>query len=192
MIDGLILHQQAGGAFDQREDARFFGVRHPGLPLAARRDVLVFETGPLAEDLVVIGPVIVHLHVSSSCPDTDFTAKLIDVHPPSADYPDGYAMLLTDGILRLRYRDSWEKPALMGPGRIYAITIRPFATCNLFKRGHRVRLDISSSNFPRYDLNYNTGEPEGIAVRKQIATNTVYVDRTRASHIVLPIVPAAA
>ena len=181
----------AGGAFDQREHARFFGVRHPGLPLAARRDVLVFESGPLAEDLAVIGPVTVHLHVSSTCPDTDFTAKLIDVHPPSADYPDGYAMLLTDGILRLRYRDSWEKPALMEPGRVYAITIRPFATCNLFKRGHRVRLDISSSNFPKYDVNPNTGEPEGRARLRRVATNTVYLDAARPSHVVLGVVPPA-
>jgi putative CocE/NonD family hydrolase len=181
-----------GGAFDQREDARFFGARHAGRPLGARSDVLVFETEPLEEDVAVIGPVIVHLHVSSNCPDTDFTAKLVDVHPPSADYPDGYAMLLTDGILRLRYRDSWEKPALMEPGRTYAITIRPFATCNLFKRGHRIRLDVSSSNFPKYDVNPNTGEPEGRARGKRVATNTVHMDRARASRVVLGVVPLEA
>jgi putative CocE/NonD family hydrolase len=181
-----------GGAFDQREDARFFGVRHPGLPLAARHDVLVFETGPLAEDVAVIGEVTAHLHVSSSCPDTDFTAKLIDVYPPSADYPDGYAMLLTDGILRCRYRDSWEKPALMEPGRPYEIVIRPFATCNLFKRGHRIRLDVSSSNFPKYDVNPNTGEPEGRANLKRVATNTVYMDAARPSRVVLQVAPVAA
>ena len=182
----------AGGAFDQREDKRFFGVRHPGLPLAARHDVLVFETEPLAEDVAVIGEVTAHLHVSSSCPDTDFTAKLIDVHPPSADYPDGYAMLLTDGILRCRYRDSWEKPALMEPGRTYAITIRAFATCNLFKRGHKIRLDVSSSNFPKYDVNPNTGEPEGRANLKRVATNTVHLDAARPSRVVLHVVPVAA
>ncbi|MCC6532183.1 MAG: CocE/NonD family hydrolase [Burkholderiales bacterium] len=176
-----------GGAFDQREDARFFGCARPGLPLSARPDVLVFETPPLGRDVALIGPLEVVLFVSSSCVDTDFTAKLVDVHPANPDYPRGYAMNLADGILRLRYRDSWEQPALMTPGEIYRITIEPYATCNLFKAGHRIRLDISSSNFPRYDLNTNTGEPEGLARRKQIARNSVYVDRARASHVVLPI-----
>ena len=178
-----------GGAFDQREEPRFFGCRRFGLPLAARRDVLVFQTPPLAEDVAVIGPIVVRLFVSTNCPDTDFTAKLIDVHPANPDYPRGFAMNLTDGILRLRYRDSWERPKLATPGEVYEITIEPYATCNLFKAGHRIRLDISSSNFPRYDINYNTGEPEGEARRKRIATNTVYADRLRASHIVLPLVP---
>ena len=181
-----------GGAYDQREDAQFFGCTRPGLPLSARQDVLVFETEPLVEDVAVIGPLTVNLHIASSAADTDFTAKLIDVHPPNADYPRGYAMNLADGILRCRYRDSWEKPALMTRGAIYEIRIEPYATCNLFKAGHRIRLDISSSNFPRYDVNTNTGEPEGLARRKCIALNTVYVDGARASHIVLPIVPLAA
>ncbi len=178
-----------GGAFDQTEDPRFFGVRHPGLPLAARHDVLVFETAPLEEDLAVIGPIVVKLHVASNCVDTDFTAKLIDVHPPNSDYPRGFAMNLCDGILRCRYRKSWEKPTLMKPGKTYEITIEPFATCNLFKAGHRIRLDVSSSNFPRYDINSNTGEPEGRAQTRRVASNTVFVDRKRASHIVLPLVP---
>jgi putative CocE/NonD family hydrolase len=178
-----------GGAFDQREEARFFGVRHPGLPLAARHDVLVFQSEPLAEDVAVIGTVTARLHVSSSCPDTDFTLKLVDVHPPNEDYPDGFAMNLTDGILRCRYRDSWEKPALLEPGKVYAITIRAFATCNLFKRGHRIRLDISSSNFPKYDVNPNTGEPEGRANLRRVATNSVHVGGNRASHVELGIVP---
>jgi putative CocE/NonD family hydrolase len=180
-----------GGAFDQREDPRFFGCTRPGLPLAARRDVLVFETPPLTEDVAVVGPLEIVLHVSSDCVDTDFTAKLIDVHPGNPDYPRGYAMNLADGILRCRYRDSWERPELMTPGKVYKIIIEPYATCNLFKAGHRIRLDISSSNFPRYDLNYNTGEPEGRARRKRVALNTVFVDASRASHIVLPLVPLA-
>ena len=154
--------------------------------------MLVFETAPLAEDVAVIGPIVVHLHIASNCIDTDFTAKLIDVHPPNVDYPRGFAMNLCDGILRCRYRDSWEKPTLMKPGKTYEITIEPFATCNLFKAGHRIRLDISSSNFPRYDVNSNTGEPEGRAQTRRVATNTVFVDRKRASHVVLPIVPLKA
>ncbi len=178
-----------GGAFDQREHERFFGCRTPGMPLAARPDVLVFETPPLEADVAVVGPIVVKLFVSSDCPDTDFTAKLIDVHPPNPDYPQGYAMNLCDGILRCRYRKSWEKPEPMKPGEICEITIEPFATCNLFKAGHRIRLDVSSSNFPRYDVNPNTGEPEGRAIRRQVAVNTVYLDAKRLSHVVLPLVP---
>ena len=177
-----------GGAFDQREHQRFFGCRNPGMPLAARADVLVFETPPLAHDVAVAGPITVKLQVSSNCIDTDFTAKLIDVYPPNEDYPRGYAMNLCDGILRCRYRNSWEQPEMMTPGAVYEITIEPFATCNLFKAGHRIRLDVSSSNFPRYDLNWNSGEPQGRARTRRIATNTVYVDGTRASHVVLPLV----
>ncbi|MBI3706412.1 MAG: CocE/NonD family hydrolase, partial [Proteobacteria bacterium] len=179
-----------GGAFDQREDQRFFGVRNPGLPLAARGDVLVFQTPPLTEDVCVIGPIVVRLWIASSCVDTDFTAKLIDVHPPSADYPQGFAMNLTDGILRCRYRESWEQPAAMTPGAIYKITIEPFATCNLFKRGHRIRLDISSSNFPKHDVNPNSGEPEGLGRLRRIATNTVFVDAARPSQVILPLAPS--
>ena len=180
-----------GGAFDQREHERFFGCRRPGLPLAARPDVIVFETEPLAGDVAVVGPIVVRLHVSSNCPDTDFTAKLVDVHPPNADYPQGYAMNVTDGILRCRYRNSWERPEPMRPGEICEIVIEPFATCNLFRAGHRIRLDISSSNFPRYDVNYNTGEPEGRATTRRIATNCLHLDRAHPSHLVLPVVPVA-
>jgi putative CocE/NonD family hydrolase len=181
-----------GGAFDQREDARFFGARFPGRALAARDDVLVFETVPLAEDTAVIGPIVVHLQVSSDAPDTDFTAKLVDAHPPSADYPQGFAMNLTDGILRCRYRKSWEQPELMRAGEICEIVIEPFATCNLFKAGHRIRIDISSSNFPRFDINPNSGEAEGFAAHKRIARNRLHIDATHPSHVVLPLVSLSA
>lgn len=177
-----------GGGFDQREHERFFGCKNPGMPLSARPDVLVFETPPLKEDVAIAGPVTVKLYISSNCIDTDFTAKLIDVYPPNEDYPRGYALNLCDGILRCRYRNSWGQARLMTPGTVYEITIEPFATCNLFKAGHRIRLDVSSSNFPRFDLNWNTGEPEGRARTRKIATNTVYVDEARASHVVLPLI----
>jgi putative CocE/NonD family hydrolase len=180
-----------GGAFDQREGPQFFGSRQPYKPLAERADVLVYETPPLTSDVEITGPIEAILWVASDCPDTDFTIKLLDVYPPNEDYPDGYAMNLTDGILRCRYRDSWERPQLMQAGRVYRIKIEAFATSNLFKAGHRIRLDISSSNFPHFDANPNTGEPEGRATTTRIATNRVFLDRRRPSHVILPVIPAA-
>lgn len=191
-IGGTITSGQpvmVGGAFDQREGPRFFGSREPYAPLAARKDVLVFQTLPLEEDVELTGPISANLWIASNCPDTDFTAKLIDVYPSSADYPIGFAMNLTDGILRVRYRDSWENPTLMTPGTVYAIKIDAFPTSNLFRRGHRIRLDISSSNFPHFDVNPNTGEPEGRARGMRVATNRLYLDRARPSHVILPIIP---
>ena len=178
------------GAYDQRTSKSIFGARPPFQPLAARNDVMVFETPPLVEDIEITGPIVLRLWISSSAPDTDFTAKLIDWHPSNADYPEGYAMNLTDGILRCRYRKSWERPQMLAPGEIAEIVIEPMPTSNLFKKGHRIRLDISSSNFPHFDVNPNTGEAEGRAQRMQVATNTIHVSRQYASHIVLPVVPA--
>ncbi|HET8624605.1 MAG TPA: CocE/NonD family hydrolase [Gemmatimonadales bacterium] len=191
-IGGTVTSGQpvmVGGAFDQREGDRFFGSQRPYRALADRSDVLVFETAPLEEAVEVTGPVSVKLWISSSAVDTDFTAKLIDVYPPSPDYPGGFAMNLTDGILRVRYRDSWERPARMAPGTVYSIRIDAFPTSNRFARGHRIRIDISSSNFPHFDLNPNTGEPEGRATRFVVATNRVYLGRARPSHVVLPLIP---
>jgi putative CocE/NonD family hydrolase len=178
-----------GGAYDQREEPRFFGSVPPFRTLAERPDVLSFQTEPLDTDVEVTGPIVARLWVGSDCPDTDFTIKLLDVYPPNADYPDGFAMNLTDGILRVRYRDSWEKPSLMSPGRIYSIKVEAFPTSNLFARGHRIRVDVSSSNFPRFDVNPNTGEPEGRATHTRVAMNRVYMDRPRPSHVILPIIP---
>ena len=121
-----------GGAYDQREGPAVYGAALPYLPLAARPDVLVFETEPLAEDVEIVGPIVAELWIASSSPDTDFTIKLLDIHPPSADYPDGFDMNLTTGILRCRYRDSWEKPSPMTPGKPYRIRIEAFPTANLF------------------------------------------------------------
>lgn len=177
------------GAYDQRTHGGIFGAKPPYLPLAARPDILVFETPVLEDELEVTGPVVIRLWISSSAPDTDFTAKLIDVHPPNADYPQGYAMNLTDGILRCRYRRSWENPELLAPGEVAEITIEPMPTSNLFKKGHRIRLDISSSNFPRFDVNPNSGEPEGRAQRRQAAVNRVHLSAQYPSQLLLPIVP---
>jgi putative CocE/NonD family hydrolase len=179
-----------GGAYDQREGPRFFGSREPYIPLAARPDVLVFETEPLGHDVEVTGPIEAKLWISSNRPDTDVTIKLIDVYPPNEDYPDGFAMNVTDGILRVRYRKSWEKPEMLQPGEVAQITVSAFPMSNLFKAGHRIRLDVSSSNFPHFDVNPNTGAPEAKGLTRLVATNSLYVDRDRPSHVILPVIPA--
>jgi len=178
-----------GGAFDQREGPRFFGSREPYRPLAARPDVLVFQTEPLTADVEITGPIQARLHIACDRTDTDFTLKLIDVYPPSADYPDGFAMNLTDGIARARYRKSWEHPEPLAPGEPDEVVIDAFPTSNLFKAGHRIRIDISSSNFPHFDVNPNTGGPEGAGGAGLIARNTLFVDAARPSRVILPIIP---
>jgi len=175
-----------GGGFDQRGRGDLWACRGDLRPLADRPDVLVFQTPPLAEDLEITGPLTVRLWASSSAVDTDFTAKLIDVYPPNEDYPDGYALNLTDGIIRARYRESWERPVPLAPGQIYAFTIEPQPTSNLFRAGHRIRIDISSSNFPRFDVNPNTGEPLGQHTHTVVARQAIYHDADRPSHVVLP------
>jgi putative CocE/NonD family hydrolase len=160
--------------------------------MEARPDVLVFQTEPLAADVEVTGAIEARMWISSDGPDTDFTIKLIDLYPPSEDYPEGFALNLTDGILRCRYRDSWEHPSLMKPGEAYEITVSCFPTANLFKAGHRIRLDVSSSNFPHFDVNPNTGAPEGQGLTRRVARNGVYVDSGRPSHLLLPIIPKRA
>ncbi|HEY3122060.1 MAG TPA: CocE/NonD family hydrolase [Vicinamibacteria bacterium] len=172
-----------GGAFDQRCRSALWVCRGTQA-LAERPDVLVFQTEPLAEDTEVTGPLTVRLWISSSTPDTDFTAKLIDVHPPSADWPAGFAMNLTDGIVRARS----ARPQPLRAGEICELTIEPPPVGNLFKAGHRIRLDVSSSNFPHFDANPNTGEPLGGATRLQAALNTVWHDAARPSHVVLPVI----
>jgi len=148
----------------------------------------VFQTEPLERDTEVTGPMEVKLWVGSDAPDTDFTAKLLDVYPPSEDYPNGYALNISDSIFRMRYRASWERPVMMKEREVYAVTITLYPTCNLFARGNRIRLDISSSNFPRFDVNPNTGEPIGRNTRTQTALNTVHHSADYPSHVVLPIV----
>lgn len=175
------------GAFDQVEGPAFFGCRAPYLPLASRPDVLVFQTERLSQPVQIVGPITVELFVATDGPDTDFTAKLIDVHPPSADYPAGYAMNLTDGILRLRYAEDPAYPRLHRPGEVVHIAVTLFPTANLFLPGHRIRLDISSSNFPKFDVNPNTGELEGAARRRRTAVNTVFADAARPSRVILPL-----
>jgi putative CocE/NonD family hydrolase len=148
----------------------------------ARTDVLVYSTPAFKEDFEVTGPVSVELYAGSSAVDTDFTAKLVDV------WPNGFAQNLTEGIQRARYRSSREKPEFMSPGEVYKLTVDLWATSNVFLAGHRLRLELSSSNFPRFDRNLNTGEEQGFASRLVKATNTIYHDRDHPSALVLPVV----
>jgi uncharacterized protein len=186
-VAGLL---EAGG-FDQRSRANTLFAKDL-LPLSERRDVLVYQTEPLEQDVELTGPVTVHLFVSSTAVDTDFTAKLIDVYPANPDYPLGFDLNIGDSITRLRYRDSLEKAELMKPGEVYKVAIHLYPTANVFAKGHRIRLDISSSNFPRFDLNPNTGEPLQQHRRTIAADNTVYHNAGQASHVVLPIIPVNA
>jgi uncharacterized protein len=149
-----------------------------------RDDVLVYSTPPLASDLEVTGPVTATLFVKSSAVDTDFTAKLVDVAP------DGFAQNLTEGILRMRYRGSPEHAELMNPGQTYEISLDLWATSNVFRRGHALRLEISSSNFPRFDRNLNTGEEIRFARTFVVATNTILHDAQHPSALLLPVMPS--
>jgi putative CocE/NonD family hydrolase len=182
---GILL----AGGYDQRGGEHVWNAPQP-IPLSARNDILVFQSEPLKEDVEVTGEIVVKLWASSSALDTDFTAKLIDVYPPSGDFPGGFDLNLGDGIARTRFREGLKREVLMQPGTTYPIAIRLYPTSNIFKRGHRIRVDVSSSNFPRFDVNPNTGEPLNAHRRKQTAVNTVYHGRSHPSHILLPLVPA--
>ncbi len=153
-------------------------------PVEQRADVLVYSTAPLAEDVEAMGPVQVVLYVSTSAKDTDFTAKLVDV------FPDGYARNLTDGILRMRYRDSIERPEASNQGQVYGISVDAGVTSNVFLKGHRIRVEISSSNFPRFDRNPNTGAAVAGETRLWKATETIYHDHEHPSRLVLMTIPA--
>jgi len=148
-----------------------------------RDDVLVYSTAPLEQEVEVTGPVKMILHATSSARDTDFTAKLVDVHP------DGKAYNLCDGIIRARYRHGLEQPALLEPGKPERFEIDLWVTSNLFKRGHRIRLEVSSSNFPRFDRNPNSGKPFGTDTELLSATQTILHDAEHPSHLVLPVIP---
>jgi uncharacterized protein len=173
-----------GGPHDQIELETLPGHGLPGMPIASRQDVLVFQTEPLKMDTTIVGDVKVVLYVSSDAPDTDFFVKLIDVYPFNDDYPHGFAFPVTDGVTRARYRDSFSKPALMKSGQVYRLEIPLEPSANLFKAGHRIRVDITSSNFPSFDINRNTGNPNDR--RWRIAQNTIWHDAEHPSRIILP------
>ena len=159
-----------GGAFDQRK-------------MEARADILVYSSEPLKEGMEVSGPMEVTLYVSSDAKDTDFTSKVLDV------YPDGTAYNLDETIQRVRYRDGYDKPPVwMEPGRVYKVTLSPMTTSNYFAAGHRIRIEVSSSNFPRFDRNMNTGgnnydEPKGVIARNVVHHSTQYPSQVKLSVI---------
>jgi putative CocE/NonD family hydrolase len=151
-------------------------------PVEARDDVLVYSTPVLRSDVEVCGPIRVKLYAASSTPDTDFVARLIDVRP------DGFAQRLCDGLVRARFRQGMDKSSFIEPGRVYEYDIDCWNTCQVFKRGHRIRIEITSSAFPAFDVNPNTGGPLGRTVGGVRATQRILHDREHPSHVVLPIV----
>ena len=152
-------------------------------PVETRPDVMVYTSDVLECDTEVTGPVTLKLYASSSARDTDFVARLTDV------YPDGRSMNITEGVIRARFReDVWGPPKLMEPGTVYAFTVDLQVTSNVFKKGHRIRLDITSSNFPLWDRNLNTGNDPGTDTTMMVAQQTIHHDAARPSHLVLPVV----
>lgn len=149
-----------------------------------RSDILIYSSAPLSEPLDVTGPITVTLYAKSTAPDTDFTAKLVDV------FPDGTAINLANGIQDARFRESLSDPTLIHPGNIYKYTIHVWATSNLFLPGHRIRVEISSSDFPQFAPNPNTGALFGVSAKWQKATQTILHDRDHPSAVNLPVIPA--
>jgi putative CocE/NonD family hydrolase len=162
---------EPAGAYDQSE-------------IEMRQDVLVYTSEPLTQALEVTGNLRAVLYVSSSAKDTDFTVKLVDVSP------DGKAYNLQEGVLRARYREGYGKTVWMEPDRVYEVSVDLHATSNLFRQGHRIRLEVSSSNFPRLDRNLNTGGRNYDETKWVVAKNAVHHSPRYPSRIILPIVPA--
>ncbi len=148
-----------------------------------RDDVLVYTTEPLAEDTEVCGPIKARLWASTSGRDADFMAKLLDV------WPDGFAQRLSDGMVRARFRDGMDRPEPVEPGRVYPLDVDVWNTCQRLRAGHRIRLEIASSAFPKFDRNPSTGEPLGKTAKLERSEQKILHDREHPSHVVLPIVP---
>lgn len=182
------IYTRIGGAFDQRCKPTYKGCSDDR-PLSGRDDVRTFRTPPLDRDTEVTGPISVTLHFRTNVRDTDFAVKLIDEYPASRDFPAGFDLILSDALRRARYRTSLDRQALLVPGRTYRITIELPPTSNVFKKGHRIRLDVAGSNFPKFDVNPNTGEPIQHHRRQQVARSTILQDAAHPSAITLPIVP---
>ncbi|NUQ01243.1 MAG: CocE/NonD family hydrolase [Armatimonadetes bacterium] len=150
-------------------------------PVEGRPDVLVFTSAPLTAPLEITGRVTARLWVASSAPDTDFTVKLTDV------YPDGRSMLVLDGIRRMKFRNGFKQPELLTPGQVYPVEVDLWSTSLVFNRGHRLRVVVSSSNYPRFDANPNTGAPAGQPTTPRVASNTLFLGGERPSQVILPV-----
>jgi putative CocE/NonD family hydrolase len=174
------------GAFDQRADARVFGAKPPYLPLLARPDVLAFSTPPLQEDLVVVGEVLLEMDFCTTTEDTDITVKLVDVSPPSEAQPEGFAMNISDTIVRLRRHEDREVVSVENGVTTHRVRIALPPTANRFAVGHSLRIDVSSSNFPRFDVNGNSsGAPR--SRHQVVAINGVRVGGERGARLLLPV-----
>ena len=176
----------APGAFDQREDSRVFGAAAPFLPLVARPDVLSFATAPLREDLVVVGEIELAMDFTTTGADTDVTVKLVDVYPPSDEYHEGFAMNICDTIVRLRHHEEFEVLASGPGGTTYRVTVTLPPTANRFVAGHSLRIDVSSSNFPRFDVNNNTLDGPR-SRRHEVALNGVTVGGADGASLSIPV-----
>ncbi|MCP5111925.1 MAG: CocE/NonD family hydrolase [bacterium] len=152
-------------------------------PIEHREDILVYTSALLEEEVEVVGPVKLVLHASSSAVDTDFVAKLVDV------YPDGRSINVAEGILRARYRNSLSAPELLEPGKVYRMAVDMIGTANVFQKGHRIRVHVTSSHFPQFSRNLNTGEPFGTGTAMKVAEQTVHHSSERPSHVLLPVIP---
>nr|WP_243239816.1 CocE/NonD family hydrolase [Sulfobacillus harzensis] len=174
VLDRLEFVSPIGGQ-DQTTYPGLFGAEPPYGPLNLRRDVVSFVSEPLREDLTIVGPISVDITVSADTRDFDITAKLVDWYPPTSQWPAGFALNITDGILRMRFRDGFDREAVYSPGTPTTITVECYPTANRFVRGHRVRLDIAGSNFPRFDVNPNTGSRLGDMQRSVIAHPVIHL-----------------
>ncbi len=148
-----------------------------------RSDVLVYSTPPLDADVEVTGPIVLKLFASTDRKDTDFTGKLVDVNPA------GYAKILLEGVIRGRYNKTFHEPHLLKPNEVNEFYVDLWSTSNLFKKGHRIRIEVSSSNFPKYDRNPNTGNTFGADTEGLVARQTIFHDRSHPSHVILPVIP---
>jgi putative CocE/NonD family hydrolase len=169
------------------EGPHLYGAEQPYLPLAARPDLFVFQTEPLSHDLKVTGHPTVELWISSDAADADFVAKLIDVYPPSLDCPRGFALGVSEGIQRAKFRNGFEKPELMIPGQRYLVRVELRPLANLFKQGHRLRVDVTGSSWPHFDVNTHTGRNPSDDPERRTACHTIYHEKEHPSRILLPV-----
>ena len=176
-----------GGA-DQRTRPDLHGCEPPYGPLEERTDVLSFSTEALENDLEVTGPIEVAIHLESDAPDTDLFVMLQDIYPISTEWPDGYRLNVSDGLMRVRYRNGMDVPELMS-GKPVEVKFQLYPTSNRFCTGHRIQVLVSSSSFPRFDPNPNTGEPIGRHTNTRVANNRIHHSIARPSRITLPLVP---